>query len=73
MASRLLLLLVALFFCSSLVGCTRCLKCIEYNALGEKAYEYKETCGDKEEIEDFQAKIEANEDPGKRVECTMRR
>jgi hypothetical protein len=56
-----------------LCGCTRCLKCSEVNAAGTPVYDYPETCGDKEDVETMQAQIMANQDPGKKAECTMRR
>ena len=60
------------FLCIS-YGCTRCIKCSEFDAKGKVVYDYPETCGKKKDIEALQTQITENKDPGKTAECTMRR
>lgn len=67
----LLTLLAAVLFIFSTTSCERCSTCIVKDDDGSKIYDYPETCGNKEAIDDYKAVCEAQYgDYGFECECS---
>jgi hypothetical protein len=48
-------------------------QCTEYNPAGKKELEYRETCGKKDEIDDYRIERENNLNPNNKVKCEERK
>ncbi|MFN4811220.1 MAG: hypothetical protein ACK5P4_02335 [Bacteroidota bacterium] len=63
--------ILTLLFASS--ACRKCVQCTEYNPAGKKELQYRETCGKKDEIDDYRIEQENNVNPNNKVKCEERK
>jgi hypothetical protein len=63
---------IMLLLLGSFGACTKCVKCTEYRSNKSIAKDYRETCGKKQVIKDYEAYLRSNTNPGNTIECTTR-
>jgi len=63
-----------LFFTLIFGSCEKCVTCQQISASNDSlSFKYPETCGNKNDIIDYQDRLEQNKPPQNKIECTEKK